>query len=137
MSAAWLTWSPEGLGWQCFRHYQAPLAFSVPLINEPTIARYRPLIDGVHAFYYQPDDPDSLGRVIRAALADQAQLRTIASAARAHVLANHIQPRPLADALVRMGLGLEEAPGGVDLEIGAHIGAIIDGVAEQRRKFSV
>ena len=134
MSAAWLTWSPEGFGWQCFRHYEAPLAFSIPLINEPTIVRYRALIDGVHAFYYQPDEPDSLGRVIRAALEDQARLHTIALTGRAHVLANHIQPQSLADALVRMGLGLEEAPGGIDLETGSRIGRVIDGWAERRRK---
>ncbi len=135
MAAAWLTWSPEGLGWQCFRHYEAPLAFSIPLINEPTIARYRPLIDGVHAFYYQPDDPESLGRVIRAALADQERLRAMAAAARSLVLANHVLPQPLADALLRMGLGLEEAPGGVELEIGSQVDRAIDGVAEQRKKF--
>ena len=60
MSQAWLTWSPEGLGWDCFRHYEAPLAGSIPVINSPTIVRYVPLIDGVHAFYYQPDDPKVL-----------------------------------------------------------------------------
>src|SRR5262249_47237839 len=27
---AWLVWSPEGLGWDCFRHYEVPACWSVP-----------------------------------------------------------------------------------------------------------
>jgi hypothetical protein len=115
MSRAWLTWSPEGLGWECFRHYEAPLMCSVPVINTPTIARYRPLVAGVHAVYYSPDEPGGLANAIKAALADKARLRAMAETARAHVLAHHVRPRPLADAILRMGLGLEEAPGGVSL----------------------
>ncbi len=115
MTRAWLTWSPEGLGWDCFRHYEAPLSHTIPVINSPTIVRYAPLVEGVHAFYYQPDEPDSLARTINAALADKERLRVIAEAARAHVLTYHVRPRPLADALLRYGLGLEEPPSGVTL----------------------
>jgi hypothetical protein len=116
MSQAWLTWSPEGLGWDCFRHYEAPLAGSIPVINSPTIVRYVPLIDGVHAFYYQPDDPKSLGDRIKAALGDKIRLREMAEQARAHVLQYHVRPRPFADAILRMGLGYEDAPAGVALD---------------------
>jgi hypothetical protein len=116
MAKAWLTWSPEGYGWDCFRHYEAPLAYSVPLMNSPTIIRYAPLVEGSHAFYYQPDDPTSLGRMIRAALADKARLREMAQRARRHVLDHHIRPRPFADDILRMALGLEEAPGGITLD---------------------
>ena len=35
-----IVWSPEGLGWDCFRHYEAAACASVALINEPTIQRY-------------------------------------------------------------------------------------------------
>jgi hypothetical protein len=115
MARSWLTWSPEGLGWDCFRHYEAPLAYSVPVMNRPTIARYAPLVDGVHAFYYDPDESDSLANRIKAALGDKDTLRAISSKARAHVLAYHVRPRPLADAVVRMGLGLIDAPGAVSL----------------------
>jgi hypothetical protein len=115
MARAWLTWSPEGLGWDCFRHYEAPLVHTVPVINSPTIVRYAPLQDGVHAVYYQPDDPASLGDTIRSALADKERLRLIAQAACSHVLKFHLRPRPLADALLRIGLGLEEPPSGVVL----------------------
>ncbi len=115
MAGAWLTWSPEGLGWDCLRHYEAPLAFSIPLINQPTITRYHPYVDGEHAFFYQPDEPGGLGRVIRNALSDHHRLRQITLAARSHVVAYHMRPHPVGDALLRMGLGLEEAPGGVIL----------------------
>jgi hypothetical protein len=109
MSRAWLTWSPEGLGWDCFRHYEAPLAFSVPVINSPTIVRYEPLQDDVHAIYYHPDEPHDLTDKIMSALSDKGRLRQIAERARLHVLKFHVRPRPLADSLLRIGLGLEES----------------------------
>jgi len=115
MARAWLTWSPEGLGWECFRHYEAPLVYSIPVINSPTIIRYAPLQDGVHAIYYQADEPCSLGDKIISALADKERLRRIAQTARSHVLKFHVRPRPLADALLRIGLGLDEPPSGVEL----------------------
>ncbi len=88
MARAWLVWSPEGFGWQCFRHFEAPLAGSVPLINLPRILRDHPLADGVHALYYAAEG-DDLRRAIVAALADKPRLARIAEAGRAHVLAHH------------------------------------------------
>ena len=45
MAAAWLAWSPQGLGYQeCARHYEAPLVNTVPMMNYPTITRDRPAI---------------------------------------------------------------------------------------------
>jgi hypothetical protein len=109
MSHAWLSWSPEGLGWDCFRHYEAPLAWSVPIMNSPTITRYMPLLDGVHGFYYQPDDERSLAQVIKSALADKVRLEAMATEARRHVLAFHLKPRPFADLIV--GAALERSNG--------------------------
>lgn len=85
---AWIVWSPEGLGWDCFRHYEALGCSSVPVINQPTIERHRPLIGGVHALYYDPE-PGCLTGAIEAALADKDRLRAIARAGKAHVLAHH------------------------------------------------
>jgi hypothetical protein len=85
---AWLVWSPEGLGWDCFRHYEAPACGSVPLINVPTIERHRPLLNGEHALYYDPE-PGGLSRAVRSALADKPRLAQMAAAAKGHVLANH------------------------------------------------
>ncbi len=85
---AWIVWSPEGLGWDCFRHYEALGCGSVPLINQPTIERHRPLINGVHAFYYDPE-PGFLTGAIEAALADKDRLRAIARDGKEHVLAHH------------------------------------------------
>jgi len=87
---AWLTWSPEGLGWDCFRHYEAAACGSVPLISQPAIERHRPLLHGVHALYYDIED-DGLTRAVREALANKDRLRAIAAAARPHVMTHHTE----------------------------------------------
>src|SRR5439155_445835 len=75
---AWLVWAPEGFGWDCFRSYEAAVCGSVPLMNRPTIERYQPLIEGVHALYYDVE-PGELGRAVMAALADRDRLVAIAA----------------------------------------------------------
>lgn len=90
MARAWLTWSPAGYGWDCFRHYEAPLAWSVPVISRPDIERHQPLEHGRHAIIYDIEG-DGLARAIRAALADKPRLSAMAAAAREHVLAHHTQ----------------------------------------------
>jgi hypothetical protein len=87
-SAARLVWSPEGLGWDCFRHYEAAACGAVPVINQPPIRRHAPLREGVHAIYYDVED-DGLSRAVRAALATPDRLTQMANAARAHVLRHH------------------------------------------------
>jgi len=87
-AGAWLVWSPEGFGWDCFRHYEALACGSVPLINSPTIERHAPLVGGEHALYYDPE-PGALTRAVRAALADKPGLARIARCGREHVLAHH------------------------------------------------
>ncbi len=88
-AAAHLVWSPEGYGWDCFRHYEAPLCWSVPLMNRATIERNRPLEDGVHALYYEPEQ-GGLTKTVHAALADIDVLRVMASAAHEHVSKHHM-----------------------------------------------
>ena len=88
MSAAWLAWSPGGLGWDCSRHYEAPLVGSVPLMNDPTIMRHRPLRDGEHCVLYRVE-AGGLAEAARSALADKPRLRRMAQAAAEHVRKHH------------------------------------------------
>jgi Glycosyl transferases group 1 len=85
---AHLVWSPEGFGWQTFRFYEAAICGAAPLSSRPSIERYRPLIEGVHAVYYDVE-PGELARTVRAALGDRDRLRAIGRAAREHVKAYH------------------------------------------------
>lgn len=88
LAGAWLSWSPGGYGWDCYRHYESGLLGTVAVINYPTIRRNAPLEDGTHCFFYSPE-PGGLATAVRAALADKARLETMADAARRLVLAHH------------------------------------------------
>jgi hypothetical protein len=83
-----IVWSPEGFGWDCFRHYEIALVRSVPLMQSPTIHRYAPLMDGEHALYYYVEG-DHLAARVRQALQNPARLVEMGQAARQHVLAWH------------------------------------------------
>ncbi|MGH6767766.1 MAG: glycosyltransferase family protein [Xanthobacteraceae bacterium] len=85
---AWLVWSPEGYGYECFRTYEAAICGSVPVVNRQTVERHRPLRDGEHCFYYDVE-PGGLTRTIETALADRDRLMAMSAAAREFVLANH------------------------------------------------
>jgi hypothetical protein len=87
-AAAWLVWSPEGLGWDCFRHYEAAACGAVPLINHSPLDRHAPLLHGEHALYYDAE-PGGLTRAVTAGLADKPALGRIAAAGQAHVMTNH------------------------------------------------
>lgn len=89
-SQAWLTLSPAGLGWDCYRHNEAAMVGSVPLVSVPTIHRFRPLLVGEHCLAYYPDE-DRLADVVEEALADKDRLRRMAAAARAHAWENHTE----------------------------------------------
>jgi len=94
-AASWLVWSPEGSGWDCFRHYEAACCRSVPVMNAPTIQTHQPLRESEHAFYYDEQKP--LDHVIKSALADRNKLIQMAEAGRQHVLLHHTH-----EALCRM-----------------------------------
>jgi hypothetical protein len=85
---AHLVWSPEGFGWQCFRTYEAAMCGTAPLCSRPGIELYRPLLEGVHAIYYDIE-PGGLTRAVKAALGNRGRLRMMGAAARQHVLAFH------------------------------------------------
>jgi hypothetical protein len=108
---AWLAWSPEGYGWDCFRHYEAPLCGTVPVMNYPTIHRHAPLEDGVHGFYY-PVEGAGLARAVEEALADKAHLVRMAAAAREHVERHHTVERLCAHVVATC---LAPDPGGAGL----------------------
>jgi hypothetical protein len=102
---AWLVWSPEGLGWDCFRHYEALACGSVPVINLPTIERHQPLLPDEHVFYYDTA-PGELTRTIVAALADKDRLRRMIQAGRSHVMSHHT-PEALTRYVIESTLGLQ------------------------------
>lgn len=89
---AHLVWSPEGFGWDCFRHYEAAACRSVPLIGQPAIHRYRPLLEGIHCHHYAVE-PGGLARAVRLAMKHPERLRRMAAAGRRHVLRHHTHPR--------------------------------------------
>lgn len=101
-ASAWLTWSPEGYGWECFRHYEAPVCGSVPVCNLPPLERHRPMRDGEHAVFY-PVEPGGLTQAVVAALADKQRLAGMAVAARVFVLENHT-PKAIASYIVEEAL---------------------------------
>jgi hypothetical protein len=88
-SESWLVLSPEGAEWQSARHYESLLMKSVPLMNYPNVRLHRPLVEGVHALYYPPEDR-LLADVIRRALEDKPRLQRIAEEGREYVLQHHI-----------------------------------------------
>ena len=106
-SQAWLVWSPEGAGWDCMRHYWAPLMGSVPLLNHPDTRRHRPLLHDVHAVYYGVEG-DDIKRVIRRTLENKERLRAMAREGEAHVRANHTHAA-LADYMIAETLAMHRA----------------------------
>jgi hypothetical protein len=88
IARAWLTWSPEGYGYDCFRTYEAAICGSVPVLNRQTVDRYQPLRDGAHCFYYDAE-PGNLSAMITQALQDRGHLSRMAETARTFVLAQH------------------------------------------------
>lgn len=86
--SAWLVWSPEGFGWECYRHYEACIAGSIPLMNYPRIECHMPLQDRVHAFYYCFQTGNMLD-TIEEALADKERLVSMIQRARLFVREHH------------------------------------------------
>lgn len=104
---SWLVWSPEGQGWDCHRHYEALMLYSVPLINLPTIERVWPLVSGEHCLYYRPE-AGGLTEAIESALKDREALLRIAEQGRAYILQHHTRTQLVRHILSSVGL-LEQA----------------------------
>jgi hypothetical protein len=112
MSRAHLAWSPSGFGWDCHRHYEAPMVGAVPVIDRPTILRHAPLQDGEHCFFYDPER-GGLTRTVLAALAAPERLPAMAMAARDHLLTHHTRRALSREILVAGGMVdlVDTAPG--------------------------
>lgn len=82
-AAAHLVWSPEGYGWDCFRHHEVAAMASVPVINAPSIRPYRPMRHGGECLYYVPER-GALARTILTALDNRDELVAMGEAAREH-----------------------------------------------------
>lgn len=87
-ATAWLVVSPEGFGWDCFRHYEAAACGSVPVMNYPSTRRHAPPREGIEALYYPPEG-GALTEICVRALADKPRLAVMAEAARAHFERHH------------------------------------------------
>lgn len=105
MSHSWLAWSPEGMGWDCYRHYESGIVQTVPVMNHPSILRHAPLLNGEHGVYYDVEQ-GGLERAVVAALADKDRLRKIAEASRDHVFAHHTR-KAYCDHILRSALAPE------------------------------
>lgn len=77
LAVSWLVLSPPGNADECWRHYEIPLAGSVPLLAVPTIFRQAPLQPNVEAIYYFPDAGD-FHEVVTHALGNKEKLSRIA-----------------------------------------------------------
>ena len=84
----WLTLSPQGLGYNGFRHYESMLVGSIPLINRPTPAIVHDFAHGGNSFLYSIEGRD-IQQVARAALQDKTQLARIVAGLRQFVVENH------------------------------------------------
>jgi hypothetical protein len=85
---AYLVWSPEGLAWDCYRHYEVGAAGSVPLLQSPPSYCYAPFTDNENAVYYYVEG-DHLAVRVRQALQNRPHLVEMGRAARQHVLKWH------------------------------------------------
>lgn len=88
LARSYLVLSPEGHGYQCFRHYEAMLAGSVPLINEATSPPLNGLLGGFNCLFY-PDVDGGLAQTASAALSDRAALQARGRELPVWVVANH------------------------------------------------
>jgi hypothetical protein len=90
VARSWLTFCPDGLGWQCYRAFEAGSLGSIPLLSYPSIWQDEPFRHGEHCFYYNPEG-DDLKKVIRAALADRQRLAAMSAQVRQFVAHAHTE----------------------------------------------
>jgi len=99
LSESRLCLSPPGMGWDCWRHYEAMALGAVPLMPYPTILQDHPPVDGQHCFYFPPE-PGGLSAVLDRAMDQGVNLTQMAEAGRQLTLAYHTWPK-LRDYVIR------------------------------------
>jgi hypothetical protein len=88
MSRSWLTLSPQGYGYNGFRHYESMLVGSVPLINIPDPAIVNDFRHGQNCLFYSIARAD-LNRIITSALSDKRGLLQMADRLREFIIDRH------------------------------------------------
>ncbi len=88
MSRSWLTLSPQGYGFNGFRHYESMLVGSVPLINRPDPPVVNDFRHGENCFMYSIAQGD-LNQVIKSALKDKTKMLQMARRLRGFVVNRH------------------------------------------------
>lgn len=89
LSRSLLCISPEGVGYHGFRHYEAMLCGSVPVINRALRPLATGLEDGKNCLMYDSECTGDMARVVSLALGDRARLQTWGKQLREHALARH------------------------------------------------
>ena len=102
MSRSWLSWSPEGMGWDCYRHYEAAIVQSIPVMNHPTILRHAPLLEG-HARRLLRRRAGRAGARGGGGARRQGPAAAMATAARDHAFAHHVM-KAYCDHILRSAL---------------------------------
>lgn len=87
-----LCFSPPGVGWDCWRHYESMAAGCIPLLTYPTILRHQPPVEGEHAFYFA-SEPGGLTKALQNALALRHSWPSMAEASRRWVAEHHRWPQ--------------------------------------------
>jgi hypothetical protein len=105
-AAARMVLSPQGYGWDCFRHYESAACGSVPVMNYPQVLQHRPMQDGINCLYYPPE-PGGLAATVLRALQDKDRLAVMAESAREHVIRYH-RREALGRYVIDSCLGAEE-----------------------------
>lgn len=89
LSRSHLCISPEGLGYHCFRHYEAMLCGSIPVINRALNPVVTDLEHGKNCLMYDSECPGDLARVVIEALRDKTKLQSWGKQLRQHALNLH------------------------------------------------
>jgi hypothetical protein len=88
MSRSWLTLSPQGFGYNGFRHYESMLVGSIPLINRSQPPILNDFVHGENCWLYSHEAQD-IHHVARTALRDKQRLLRIAGGLRQFAEEHH------------------------------------------------